>query len=176
MGSSYYCCVTNYPKIEWLKTTLFCSPLCGSGIGEEFGWVVYTWSLSYSCNQMSARAAVVIRYFTWPEIPRCPTNLAGRWCWILARSSPAALNWSTYTWPLQPEGLRVNGLLPWCPQKCMGSPRVSVPRELRRCYIASDELASLGHIQHHCHHILLVKAFRSLSRFKGRCHKPISRW
>lgn len=65
-------------KIEWLKTILFCSIFCGSGIGEELGWVICSWNLLGCCNLMSLVDGCSHLNFTKTGLLRCPiTWMAG---------------------------------------------------------------------------------------------------
>lgn len=135
-GSGYYCCVTNYPIARWLKTILFCSLFCDSGIKEELSWVV----------ALAASSVFVIRcqlgqdqsLEIWPELDnlRWPTN-GRQWCWLLARISPGSVHWSTYEWPLRCEGLRLVRFL----KRCMAPLRVNMSRKPGGSYMASNELA-----------------------------------
>lgn len=50
--SGYYCCISSYLRIKWLKTTfLFCSQFGGYGVEKELSWVVLIWNLSSTCSQ-----------------------------------------------------------------------------------------------------------------------------
>lgn len=81
--SGIYYCITNYPKMQWLKTAVLIDPAHQPAIGVGLGG-----DGSSLLHVVSVEAA---RLVLEKALPRWRIHMAGKWCWLSVGSSARLL-------------------------------------------------------------------------------------
>lgn len=106
--SGYYCCISSYLRIKWLKTTfLFCSQFGGYGVQNSAGWFSFEISQALAANNWMGLDHL-------KTLLGCTSEMALQCGWQLVLAISWELNWvldkNTWIWP--PEHGSLRGV--WC--------------------------------------------------------------